>query len=107
MVVAELLVAAVAAWARIDQTEMRTGLSQSPWLILGLWGRRLILIVQVTPLIIMEIRLDVAHQVLRNHLRHYCAVRLCMVNQMLWDDLIYKLLYRLTTRYCEPGRCIY
>jgi hypothetical protein len=92
----------------LELTKLRCELllSRSPWLILGLRGRRLILIAQVTPLVVMKIQLNVAYQVLRNHLRYHSAIRLCMVNQMLWDDLVYELLRRLPPRCCEPGRCI-
>jgi hypothetical protein len=103
MVVAEAFLETVVAWAQIGCIEEQTRVE--PILPVGI--ELVVMAADIDnsncPLVILKIRLNIAYQMLRNNLRNHYAIWLCMMNQVLWDNLICSMLHRLTTRYCKPS----
>ena len=88
MVIVELPLVTVAAWARTDRTETQTKVEPVPLADIGLPGKEADIDNSSCPLVIMKVRLNITCQMLGNNLRHYCAIQLYVVNQVFWDDLI-------------------
>ncbi len=107
MVVAELLLAVVAARARIDRTEARTVAEPIPLADIGLAGKEADIDRSSYPLGNYEDSAGCCAPSAQEPSEAPQCRPVVHGEPNALDDLIYKLLYRLTTRYCEPGRCIY
>jgi hypothetical protein len=107
MGVADVFLEAAVSWARIDCIEEQTGVEPILPTGIELAGMAADTDNSNCPPVILKVRLNIAHQMLRNNLRYHRAIRLHVMNQVLWDDLICSMLHKLTIRCRKPSRCIH